>query len=53
MFGTSSFAAEPSKPAPKQEAKKKSCDALKDKNCKKQAPSANKPVPKKKVDKAK
>jgi hypothetical protein len=48
-------AAEPSKSTQKQAAApKKNCDMLKDKNCNKPAPSANKPIPKKKKeDKAK
>lgn len=50
-----SWASEPTKkPEPvKKEQKapaKKNCDMLKDKNCDKAPPSANKPVPKKKAE---
>jgi Cu/Ag efflux protein CusF len=51
MFSSVSFAAEPSKSVQKQTAPaKKQCDMLKDKNCDKAPPSANKPVPKKKKE---
>jgi hypothetical protein len=59
-FGiTSVYAADPtkavqndtkSKSVQKQTAPKKNCDMLKDKNCNKAAPSANKPIPKKKSE---
>lgn len=48
------YAAEPAKKEVKKEQKapaaKKPCDMLKDKNCDKAPPSANKPVPKKKKE---
>lgn len=50
-FGiTSVYAADPTKAVQKQTAPKKNCDMLKDKNCNKAAPSANKPIPKKKSE---
>ena len=59
VFALTSFAAEPAKapvvtPAAKAPAKKpaaeKKCDPLKQKDCKKAEPSANKPVPKKQAE---
>jgi hypothetical protein len=44
-----SYAAEPSKKSQTTQPKK-SCDMLKDKNCNKAPPSANKPIPKKKPE---
>ena len=51
VFSTTSFAAEKTKPAPAAKpAVTKKCDPLKQKDCKKDAPSANKPIPKKKAE---
>jgi hypothetical protein len=44
---------EPVKKEQKAAPAKKNCDMLKDKNCDKAAPSANKPIPKKKKEEAK
>lgn len=48
-FTAPSFAVESAK-KPVTTAPAKKCDMLKDKNCNKPAPSANKPVPKKKKE---
>ncbi len=50
VFASTVFSAEPTKAPAKKPAVEKKCDPLKQKDCKKAEPSANKPVPKKKIE---
>jgi len=50
VFAGTAFAAEPAKPPAKKAPVEKKCDPLKQKDCTKAEPSANKPVPKKKAE---
>ena len=50
VFAGTAFAADPAKPPAKKAPVEKKCDPLKQKDCTKAEPSANKPVPKKKAE---
>lgn len=50
VFASTAFSAEPAKVPSKKAPVEKKCDPLKQKDCVKAPPSANKPVPKKKTE---